>query len=1480
MTRLRQLHQIRGAAVTAGLLLGVIAFAQLVDHLQPPAFNEPAPFTVAPVGEAAPRLAPITVTFERPPAERTAQKLLQLAPVTPGTYAWLSPRTVLFQPDYPGLLRGSTYSVHVAAQPDAGLANDVTTTFTVADALTVQQVIPANGDTEVPMAAPIIVQFSRSVAPLTTLAAQPTGSVVTFDPPLHGSGEWLNTSIYRFTPSDLVPSMTYHLRIAKGLSSAADGVLREDFVATFSTVAPAVATVSPDNNTQFASPDQEVAITFNQPMDRSAAIGISVHDPAGGAVAGRIDWSAGDTVATFHPSIRLAPQTTYLVTVAQGLRGARGGVTAATRTTSFTTIAPPSIALTTPADRQTNAGRFGVMIQFATPMDPASLEGKLGIRGFSAADLDGRVFASEQYLSINVAFKASTSYVVTFAPGATDRYGQPMRGYEFAFTTGALPSMVSLALPAGSTAATYSASTEPILYFQATNQPSVTFTLFPLTPDEGRRMLHDPSQASNRTFTPSLPARRTWTETVAGAANTTVLGSTSLSGGGPLPIGYYFVRTDGQFASQFTFAVVDTVIVMKLSTNELLAWALDHDSGKPLAGVTIRATGAGVTPDSVRADANGLASFSVPAATLGTALDRSYLLWVDDSGRNGVMSTRWVQSVSPYQFGLPMDYFSRQWVGQLYTDRPIYRPGETAELKGIIRSDDDAQYSLPPLNSSFPLVISNPRGQTVSTQTVTTNEFGSFAARFVLPNDAPTGNYSLSVQVKAGTNAYSIAGNSFLVAEFRTPEFQVAVSADQPSYVNGDTIGVRASASFFFGGALAGMPVQWSALAAASGLQVKGYERYSFGDVDSARQSVFTNPLRATGSAKTGADGTASFRIQATLQAGDGPQRFTLSATVTDENGQGVASSTAVTVHPAALYVGVHPAQYVASTGRAAAVDLVSVDTNGAVVAGQSVRVLVYDRQWVTTKVQVPGGGRQYQSQPRDALVTTLSATTDREGRASVTVRPTKSGTLRIVAEITDPQGRVGRSATYLWVSGDGLASWQVTNDDTIKLVADKEQYAVGDTAEVLVPAPFAGATALITVERGKLISRTVRVLPTNSERLSIPITDRSVPDVFVSVVLYRGPTASDPIPRFKVGYVQLSVSTESRVLTVRVTPDRPQAKPGDVVHYAIRVTDHTGAGVRSEVSVAVVDKAVLSLQDERGPDGLRAFWFERGIGVSTASSMSISANRWNDVVADALQGSKGGAAGGGLAMDRARQDFRNTAYWGAQITTNADGIAGVDVTMPDNLTTWRMQVRAVSGDTMVGEGTNELVSTQPLLLRSALPRFLRVGDTADLRVLVRNATAATTSVQLTLAAEGVSVTGDRARECRAGPVGHRELAREGARRGHGQADIHRERDRRSVRRPHQAAPDRSRRDAGGHGDWWDRHDGRRAGSDLPAAVRRHQTRLAGCAGAIRARRLDGRRAAQPRPRDGRGRRAGREPAHRVTGRSPRRAQRRRLERR
>jgi uncharacterized protein YfaS (alpha-2-macroglobulin family) len=1330
-------------AITTVLVMALLAgLVQTIFRAPGASLFEPPAFTILPQGADVSRLGPVTVTFAKTPEERAPDQLFQVFPETKGTYAWLGARTALFQPDFPGFVRGSTYTVNVPARPDAGLPTAMTNKFTVTGQLAIQQVIPGDGDTEVPLGAQVFVQFSRSVAPLTTLGAQRTDPVVAFEPALQGTGEWLNTSIYRFVPTDLAPATTYHMKVSKGLTSAADGVLQQDFNATFTTIMPGVDSIQPDTNWIYCGPWQQVDVTFNQPMDPAAQAGFSIRNAETGTVPpGTLKWNDARNVLSWNPSERLGVQTRYAVTLEKGLKGAHAGVSASPRTSSFVTIALPSVSSTHPSNGEKNATRYGVGITFATPMDPATLEDKVRISGFSDADLEGKVQASETVVNVGVTLKASTTYTVTLLAGATDRYGQVMGGHQFSFTTGAITPTAWLALPGYNSAAVYSSSAEPILYFQTTNLPSIDFTLWPLTPDEGRRVMHEPSAMQADKFTPSLPRLRTWTETVRGAKDETLLGSTSLSGKGPLPKGYYFLRTSGQSASQFAFAVVDTVLVTKLSNNELLTWALDHDTGAPLPGVTVRGNGLGLGPTEVRTDANGLASFQVPVPTLGSSADRSYILWIDGGGRNAVTSTRW-PGMNAYQFSLPGDYYAREWVGHLYTDRPIYRPGETVQWKGVVRGDDDAAYSVPPADATFQTVVLNARGQQVSQESAHPNEFGSFSGSFLLPSDAPTGNYVVNIMyTRAGQ--WGVAGNSFLVAEFRTPEFQVSVGTGSASYVDGDTIDAQATASFFFGGAVAGAALDWSALADPYTLRVPGYEYFSFSDFDYSKPFVARDALRAKGSAKTDQRGVASFGIPAALASAEGAQQFTLGAAVLDQSGQVVAGSTTVTVHPAALYAGIHPAQYVVSEGANARIDLVTVDTDGKILPDRTVTVRVYERQWITTKETIPGGGRRYRSDPKDTLVATLSTRTNAKGEGAVFYRPTKSGSLRLVAEITDTKGRTSRSASDLWVWGTTRASWQVTNDDAVKLVADRERYEVGDTAEVLIPAPFPGASALITVERGKIKTREVRKLATTSERLRIPISDSSVPNIFVSVVMYWPPTSGDPIPRYKVGYVQLPVSTATRVLNVSIRPDRDQAKPGDTVRYDIKVTDKAGNGVRSEVSVAVVDKAVLSLEDERGPDGLRAFWFERGLGVTTGSSMAVSIDRWNDVIAEPPKQGKGGS---GLVGQQVRQDFRNTAYWSARVLTNADGTASVDVKMPDNLTTWRMQARAISGDTMVGEGTNELLATQPLLVRPALPRMLRVGDAVDLRALVRNATKSDAAVNVTLKAEGVTVTDATAR--------------------------------------------------------------------------------------------------------------------------------------
>ncbi|MEZ4502361.1 MAG: Ig-like domain-containing protein [Dehalococcoidia bacterium] len=1343
-----------GAFVALMLAIGVGGSILMGSDETP----EPATFvsvegvSISPEGEEVGRLTPVIVTFAETPPQDDPASVVAVTPAVEGAYVWLDEHRLLFQPNFPGYERGTEYAVRVDAAR-AGLEEDGEQHFTVEGALRVDYIVPADGDVEVPAGAQVLVQFSRSVAALTTLDAADTSAVIEFDPPLPGHGEWLNTSLYRFTPDELRPSTTYEARIAAGLTSAAEpsgeGSLEADVTWSFTTAQPALEASDPADNTEFVSPTRPIVLTFNQSMDRAAVeAGLRLEGPEGAIVAFSTAWSDGDRTVTLTPSEPLALSTRYEVVIPAGLPGASGGETAAERRVAFRTSDPPAVVSSYPEQGATNAERFGVWLTFNNPMDMDSVESRISMPGLDAEDYN-TVSYSDFEVFIEVTLQPSTDYEVRIANGATDRDGAPLGPYTLTFRTGTLPEGVTFAVP--SQVVNYSASSDATLFFHTTNLSSVDFDLYRLTETDAAELIRNggykPTSGSSP-WLPSTPPIRSWTEPIEGATNAVALGSTQLNEGDPLPKGdYYLVSSSGGYPQVLTISVVDVSLVTKLSFDELLIWALDSDTGEPLAGLDLDVTGPGVSPASTTTDGDGLASVSVPNPRDVGNQQRTYIVRTDDPDHRGVTSTDWQQGSYPWELGLPVQYWPQVYVGHLYTDRPIYRPGETVHFKAIVREDDDATNRIPQTPPPLRLTVRDAQFEQIASIDVTLNDFGTAAVDFELPDGASTGGYFVEFWWGPPNQQDWITTTSFTVAEFRRPEFEVAVAPTDLDVVDGGTIGVDVDATFYFGGAVGGAEVDWAALASPAPVSFEDYAGYSFNDFDQFETSILHEPLRGEGSTTTDDSGHATFEVPAALRGEEGTQRFDLSASVIDTSGQVVAGSTSVLVHPADFYAGVRPDGYVAATGEPASVSLVSVDVTGAPVGARDITLEVYEREWITTKEQTPGGARRYRSEPRDTLIDTIEVTTDASGEATATFEPENAGTLRLVAVIADDRGREARASTYLWVSGSGRASWQIRNDDVIELIADREQYDVGDTAEVLVPAPFPGAIGLVTLERGGILERSVRAFDSGSEVLRIPIEDSHLPNVYVSVVLYRPPTAEDPIPRYHVGYVNLHVSSEPRQLTVEVTPDRETARPGETARFDVDVTDSNGRGTEAELSFAVVDQAVLALADEVGPDGLRAFWFERGLGVLTASSASVSVDRTNDVISEAQAGGKGGGD-----EERLRQDFRNTAYWDAQVRTDADGHASIEVPLPDNLTTWRAQARAVSGNTSVGESTAEVQVSLPLLLRPALPRFLRVGDSTQLRALVRNATDAPIEVTVAIEASGVTLGDSSPRTVRVAP--------------------------------------------------------------------------------------------------------------------------------
>ncbi|MGQ9784983.1 MAG: Ig-like domain-containing protein, partial [Anaerolineae bacterium] len=213
------------------LLPLLVILSTLVSAL-PPAFvpvtlaqtaSEPLPphvlqFIPAPA-EEHPLDAPLQVTFDQPMDAQSVQAAFQIEPPVKGSFAWPLPHVMQFKPDVP-LERAMRYVVTLAkeARSAAGvpLAEPLSFRFNTVGYLEVSTVQPAPGSTEVATDAIVIVTFNRPVVPLSALEDQDRlPKPLSFDPPLTGRSEWLDTSIYTFVPDlGFDPATTYRVRVS------------------------------------------------------------------------------------------------------------------------------------------------------------------------------------------------------------------------------------------------------------------------------------------------------------------------------------------------------------------------------------------------------------------------------------------------------------------------------------------------------------------------------------------------------------------------------------------------------------------------------------------------------------------------------------------------------------------------------------------------------------------------------------------------------------------------------------------------------------------------------------------------------------------------------------------------------------------------------------------------------------------------------------------------------------------------------------------------------------------------------------------------------------------------------------------------------------------------------------------------------------------------------------------------------------------
>lgn len=1293
-----------------------------------------------------------------------------------GQVSWPDAQTLEFKPATlleTGALYFASLEAGAASATGAELAEPYGFQFQTASDLQVSQVFPADGAADVASDAVITVIFNRPVTALVIAEEQKNlPSPVDISPQIKGAGEWVNTSVYAFRPEGgLKAGVSYTVTVNAGLKDAAgESALASDYSWTFSTAQPGVDNFSlsdgrynPQNGADKVLLDEYFSIKFLQSMDRlSTESALSLTSQNGAVVQYKTEWEEEDTTLVFTPTQRLALDSNYTLRLDSAAQAATGGSLKDGIDWNFSTIPAPGIVSTHPANNETQGHFYGeISVQFASPMRLDTVKSHIVIT--PQPKEDPQWYYNDWDWSINAYFlEPSTRYEIRFQPGMQDIYGnQTTKETVIHFTTAANDPAARLVMPYDTPMLRLGVTEGQEFYVSHTNVNSLTLSLYSLTQAQFIGLMSG-KQDQYQYNPPASTLVWQTKDNSGGKQNERVLAkySPQMKDGSPLAPGFYFLGLDAPgvdhtgtpFADRRLLFVANANLTFKTAPTDGLVWVTDLTSGKPLSGkpVVILDDGNNVLGDG-KTDSDGMLHVDLPAPKDNYYGSRFAV--VQDGDSFGFASSQWGSGVNASDYGVWIDMYApaNQPTAYVYTERPIYRPGQPVYFKGILRVDNDLDYSIPDVKQVRVKISSYE--ETVYDENLSLSDYGTFDAKFILDNNAALGAYTIEVLLPDRDMPVGSVG--FNVAEYRKPEFQVSVTASPQNVLSGEKFNAVVQADYYSGGGVAGANVSWSLTSDPFYFQPPDdYATYSFSD---AEQDVWGysddgengSKVVAQGTGVTDATGRFTVEVPIDLSEYKAGRTLTFEASITDVAQTSVSGRTSIIAHKSKVYPGIRSHSYVGKQGEEQSFDLILLNWDGVPLPDQGLNVSIVERKWYSVQEQDPSGRVTWKTSVQETPVQTFDpVTTDADGKASVSFTPQNGGIFRARVTAKDDQGNEGAASAFLWVAGDEYIPWQQTNDRGFALITDKKSYEPGDTAEVLIASPFQGETyALVTVERGRIRKSEVILLKNNSTIYKLPITPDLAPNAYISVMVVKGVDDTNPRPNFKMGIAAFQVDTSRQTITVEVTPDHDKVGPGDQVTYTVKTTDADGKPVSAELSLSLSDLATLSLLPPNSAPILDHFYSKRNLAVWTSMTLVNNLEDYNVEIADQVQTGEGGGSGGGKGDGEGgvipvRSDFPDTALWEAHVVTGDNGEATVTVTLPDNLTTWRMDARAVTKDTHVGQTTNDVISTRPLLVRPQTPRFFITNDQATLGAAVHNNTQESLTVTVSLDAKGLKLNG------------------------------------------------------------------------------------------------------------------------------------------
>jgi uncharacterized protein YfaS (alpha-2-macroglobulin family) len=556
-------------------------------------------------------------------------------------------------------------------------------------------------------------------------------------------------------------------------------------------------------------------------------------------------------------------------------------------------------------------------------------------------------------------------------------------------------------------------------------------------------------------------------------------------------------------------------------------------------------------------------------------------------------------------------------------------------------------------------------------------------------------------------------------------------------------------ARYFAGGLVGQRPVKWRVTQFPYSWTPPGREGFLFSsDARYSGDGKFRSTPVLERETKTDDGGSARLTLDPTIEPTAQPRRYSVEATVTGDDDVQVRSTQAVIALPP-FVLGVKIPRYLPDA-TSIEPEVVALNSVGEPLAGVEMTMRLVRRNWnsVLQASDFSQGTAKYVTEVIDETLVERQVTSAQDAR-KLAFEAKGAGVYVIELEASDRVGRKQSVTVDFFVSGGTPVTWSRPPAQTVQVATDKEAYAPGETATLVVQSPFQNARALAVMEEpdGRFRYDWVEIA-NGFGRYEVTLTKTQMPKLAVHFLVMRGRLA-DSAPNATAPFDQGKPVTVAATKWIAVTPvkhivtaalEYPQrARPAQDVEVTLRLTDDGGRPVAGEAVFWMVDQAVLSIAREQPLDPLPKFIVERPTKLAARDTRNMAFG----VIP--LEEAPGGDEAGddwGIENISVRKNFTPVPIYLPKVAVGQDGVAKIKVKLPDTLTVFKLRAKAISGPDRFGFATGEMMVRQELVAQPALPRFVRPGDRFDAGLIGRIVEGPGGAGRAALSVEGATLEG------------------------------------------------------------------------------------------------------------------------------------------